>query len=85
MADALSCGMSDKNQGEGDRISARRYYKDLRSFIAEGKVEPAARNARDFVDTQPDLAAYDERKAKHGPMSWLQRTIDNVRAVLARK
>jgi len=85
MRDAPYFRMSDKNQGEGDKISAQRYNKDLRSFIAEGKVDPAARNARDFVDTQPDLAARDERNAKHGPMSWLQRTIDNVRAVLARK
>jgi len=85
MPDALLFGMSDKNQGEGDKISAQHYNKDLRSFIAEGKVDPAARNARDFVETQPDLAALDERKAKRGPMSWLERTIANVREVLARK
>jgi hypothetical protein len=77
--------MNDKNQGEGDKVSAERYNKDLRSFISEGKVPAAARNARDFVDTQPDLAARDERKAKRGPRSWLERTIANVRAVLVRK
>jgi hypothetical protein len=77
--------MNDKNQGEGDKISAQKYNKDLRSYIAEGKVDDAARRARDFVDTQPDLAAQAERKAKRGPMSWLERTVANVRAVLTRK
>ncbi len=77
--------MSDKNQGEGDKVSAQKYNKDLRDYIAEGKVDDAAKKARDFVETQPDLAARDERKAKHGPMSWLERTVANVRAVLTRK
>ena len=77
--------MTDKNQGEGDKISAQKYNQDLRSYIAKGNVKDAARRARDFVETQPDLAAQAERKAKRGPMSWLERTIANVRAVLTRK
>ena len=77
--------MKDHNQGEGDKISARRYNSDLRDYIATGNVDEAARKARDFVDTQPDLAAQAERKAKRGPMSWLERTVANVRSVLSRK
>lgn len=77
--------MSDKNQGEGDKVSAQKYNKDVRDYIAEGKVDEAAKKARDFVDTQPDLAARAERKAKAGPVSWLERTVANVRAVLTRK
>ncbi|CAN5252697.1 hypothetical protein BH11MYX1_BH11MYX1_55940 [soil metagenome] len=76
--------MSNENQGEGDKISARRYNSDVREFIKEGKVEDAARNARDFVDTQPLAAARAERDAKHGPRSWLQRTVENVRRVIGR-
>ncbi|MEO8840335.1 MAG: hypothetical protein ABI591_32885 [Kofleriaceae bacterium] len=77
--------MTDKNQGEGDKISAEKYNKDLRSYIANSNVDDAARRARDFVETQPDLAAQAERKAKRGPRSWLARTLANVRAVLTRK
>jgi hypothetical protein len=77
--------MSNENQGEGDKISARRYNNDLREFISEGKVENAAREARRFVDTHPDDAARDERKAKHGPMSWVGRAVENLRAVFHRK
>jgi hypothetical protein len=73
------------NQGEGDRISARRYNRDLREFISEGRVEPAARDAELFVETHPDEAMRAERKAKHGPMGWLARTVESLRAVLHRK
>ena len=75
----------EPNQGEGDRISARRYNRDLREFISEGRVEPAAREAERFVQTHPDEAMRDERKAKHGPMGWLARTVESLRAVLHRK
>ncbi len=76
--------MSDKNQGEGDKISARRYNDDLRSYINSGKVDDAAKSARDFVETQPLAAARAERAAKAGPKSWIERTIENVKAVLHR-
>jgi hypothetical protein len=59
----------DPNQGEGDRTSARRYNKDARDFVAEGKVPKAASEARDFVDAHPVEAARAERTAKRGPSS----------------
>ena len=75
----------EPNQGEGDRVSARRYNRDLRDFISEGRVEPAAREAERFVEAHPADAARAERKAKHGPMGWLERTVESIRAVLHRK
>jgi len=74
----------DPNQGEGDRIAARRYNRDLREFISEGRVEPAARQAELYVEAHPDEATRAERKAKHGPMGWLARTVESIRAVLHR-
>lgn len=73
------------NQGEGDHVSAERYNRDLREFIAEGRVEPAAREAERFVEAHPDEAMRAERKAKSGPMGWLERTVESLRAVLHRK
>ncbi len=35
----------DKNQGEGDRESARRFNRNARDFVESGKVEDAARRA----------------------------------------
>lgn len=57
----------DPNQGEGDRIAARRYSQRLRDFVAGGKVEPAARAAEDYVERMPEDAARAERKARLGP------------------
>lgn len=89
-----------KNQGEGDRESARRYDKHLREFISEGKVKPAATEARDFVAAKPDEAAAAERTAKRGPhghiydnlvakaRSWLARlreTAHRARAALGQR
>jgi hypothetical protein len=74
-----------QNQGEGDRVSARAYNQDLRKFVASGKVDDAARRAEDYVNAHPDEAARAERQAKRGPMGWLMRTVDNLRAVLHRK
>ena len=37
---------SDQVQGEGDYKSVKRYVKSARSFVASGKVEQAARNAK---------------------------------------
>lgn len=34
-----------RNQGEGDRESAKRYNENTRKFVESGKVEEAARNA----------------------------------------
>lgn len=59
----------EPNQGEGDRISARRYNEDVRGFVAEGKVEPAARDAAQFVEAEPAEAKAAEQRAKRGPTS----------------
>lgn len=57
----------DPNQGEGDRISARRYDRHAREFIDEGKVPDAANEARRFVERDPAEAAAAEQAAKRGP------------------
>lgn len=36
---------SDRNQGEGNITAARNYNEDQREFVAEGRVEDAARQA----------------------------------------
>jgi hypothetical protein len=59
----------DLNQGEGDRISARRYNQEVREFVADGKVEPAAHEAETYVNQKPQEAARAERRAKRGPRS----------------
>jgi hypothetical protein len=56
-----------RNQGEGDRVSARRYNRDVREFIAEGRVDEAASDAREYLEREPDEAAAAEKKAKRGP------------------
>jgi hypothetical protein len=50
---------SDENQGEGDRISARRYNDHVREFVVYGDVGRAASDARDAVESSeaPELAA----------------------------
>jgi hypothetical protein len=57
----------DPNQGEGDRISARRYDRNVREFIDQGKVPDAAADARQYVDREPDQAMKAENMAKRGP------------------
>jgi hypothetical protein len=69
----------DPNQGEGDRISARRYDRNVREFIDEGRVPDAANDARQFVDRDPDEALKAEQAAKRGP-SGHHRTVDELLA-----
>jgi hypothetical protein len=57
----------EPNQGEGDKISARRYNRQLRTFVAEGKVEEAAREAKAYVERDPAGAARAEEAARRGP------------------
>jgi hypothetical protein len=57
----------DPNQGEGDRISARRYDRNVREFVGEGKVPDAAAKAKSYVEKEPDDAAKAEAQAKRGP------------------
>jgi hypothetical protein len=57
----------DPNQGEGDRISARRYDNHVREFVEEGKVPDAANEARRFVERDPSEATAAEEAAKRSP------------------
>jgi hypothetical protein len=41
--DTIKKPKSGKNQGEGDRESARQYNKETRGFVESGKVEEAAK------------------------------------------
>lgn len=57
----------DPNQGEGDRVSARRYGDNVREFIGKGKVDDAADEAKLFVEAAPADAKAAEAAAKRGP------------------
>ncbi|MBA3455391.1 MAG: hypothetical protein H0T42_20025 [Deltaproteobacteria bacterium] len=59
----------DPNQGEGDKVSARHYNREVRDFIADGKVDEAAREAARYVESEPRDADRAERKARKGPSS----------------
>jgi hypothetical protein len=61
----------DPNQGEGDRASARRYDKHAKEFVREGKVAPAARDAKQYVEKDPEGAERAERTARRGPHGYL--------------
>ncbi len=84
----------DPNQGEGDKLSARRYDNHVREFIADGKVEPAAEQARSYVERHPDDAEKSEAKARRGPghrfaaldelLAKGQSVIDRVRPLVRR-
>jgi hypothetical protein len=67
-----------ENQGEGDRVSARHYNREVREFVEEGKVEEAAREARDYVEREPDEAARAERRAKRGPRGGTRVSVDEL-------
>jgi hypothetical protein len=67
----------DPNQGEGDRVSARRYDKHVQEFVDEGHVAEAAKEARDYVEHDPDGASKAERTAKRGPKGRL-RSVDDI-------
>ncbi len=59
----------DPNQGEGDKVSARHYNAEVREFIADGKVDEAAREAAHYVEAEPRDAERAESKARKGPAS----------------
>lgn len=44
--------MADKNQGEGDRESARRYNDDTKKFVKDGKVEKAVRESKEDPEAE---------------------------------
>ena len=57
----------DANQGEGNKVAARHYNRDVREFIADGKVDEAARDAADYVEAKPEEAERAEARARKGP------------------
>jgi hypothetical protein len=57
----------DRDQGEGDRISARRHDRQVREFVAAGQDDPAARGAEAYVEGHPGDAARAGREAGRGP------------------
>jgi hypothetical protein len=67
-----------QNQGEGDRISARKYNRDVREFIAEGRVEHAAHDAKEFLEREPEEAERAEREAKRGPGSRTRVSVEEL-------
>ena len=44
--------MADRNQGEGNRDAARHYNEATEKFVKTGKVEEAARNAKDDPEAE---------------------------------
>jgi hypothetical protein len=89
----------DRNEGEGSRTAARGYNAGLQSFIREDRVEPAAHEAKDYVDTHPAEAARAEEAGKAGPRpiarrveelmtegkSMLDRAVARVRSVIYKR
>jgi hypothetical protein len=73
-----SQGSKDPMQGEGDKLSARHYNRDLREFIAEGKVDEAAEEARLYVEREPDDAARAEAAAQRGPHRGKRVSVDEL-------
>ena len=69
---------NDGKQGEGDRKSARRYDRNVREFIADGKVEDAANEARRFIERDPGEAAKAERVARRGPGGGRWASVDEL-------
>ena len=44
--------MAGKNQGEGDRESARRFNESQQQFVKSGKVDKAAKNAKEDLEAE---------------------------------
>lgn len=44
--------MAGKNQGEGDKESAKRYNQDQQEFVKSGRVDDAAREAADDPEAE---------------------------------
>lgn len=74
-----------KNEGEGSRSAARSYQEKLQSFIAEGRVGAAARDAADAVDGPegPELRAAEEAGKAPAHTSKVERLKGVARAFVA--
>lgn len=75
---------NEPNQGEGDRDADRQYREGVREFISHGKVGPAAKDAKDFVEREPVAAERAERVAKRGPRASVDELIARGQTVVAR-
>lgn len=76
--DNSSQGGKDPNQGEGDKVSARHYNRSVREFVADGKVDEAAEDARLFVERDPAAAERAEQQAKRGPHGGTRVSVDEL-------
>jgi hypothetical protein len=69
--------MSDKNQGEGDKISAEKYNKETAEFAKSGRVEAAAKDAKKALDGKERkellAAEVDGKSHSHGEDPQLKR------------
>jgi hypothetical protein len=76
---------TNRNQGEGDRASARRYDSNVESFVREGRVGAAARDAARAVDSDegPSLRAAEEEGKARAKMSRLDTVKSIARAFVA--
>ena len=81
---------NEPNQGEGDHKADREYREGVREFISQGKVDAAAKNAKDFVERDPAAANRAERAAKRGPRMSIdelvakgQTVVDRVRRAMS--
>jgi hypothetical protein len=65
----MSSDDKPRNQGEGDRESARRYNEDTREYVESGKVDEAARKAGDQDPSEAESAerAGEERAREVDP------------------
>jgi hypothetical protein len=59
--------MNDKNQGEGDKISAEKYNKETTEFAKSGRVEAAAQDAKKALEgkERKDLDAAEAEGKSH--------------------
>lgn len=69
----------EPNEGEGSRSAARRYQDKLKSFIDEGRVGAAARDAARAVDSDegPSLRAAEEAGKSRAKVS----RVDQVKSI----
>lgn len=75
---------NEPNQGEGDREADEKYRSDVREFISKGKVAGAAKDARDFVERDPEAARRAERAGKRGPRTTVDELVAKGRTVVDR-
>ncbi len=71
-------GKVSKNEGQGNRTADQAYTSGVQAFIASDRVEPAALEAKAFVEHHPTEAERDEMAGKAGPRPILHRVEELV-------